>query len=178
MFNIVKTYYLFTQYVNNVRNNFHRIWENGIIEGRLVLEEGEEFGDSELWVLREPITYFDAEYGSITVLPGMRTDGASIPKFLWAITGPPLRDSRTARPAVVHDLLYYLSDKTRFSRLDSDIIFARALNSRGVSKVKVLSYYIGVRLGGWVGWNRYKNQEDSRQVAFQETALTWFKDYV
>ena len=116
----------------------------------------------DVWALAGPIYYSDAEYGTLTAHAGVPTDGASIPRFLWPIVGPPLRDARTARPAVLHDLLYYLSNAVALSRRDADIIFARGLLANDVPLIKVVIYYAGVRLGGWRGWRFHQ-----REIAFQ-----------
>ena len=115
-----------------------------------------------VWLLDDTVCYADPEYGDISALPGTPTDGASIPRLLWGLAGPPLRDARVAGPSGIHDLLYYLAGMTQFSRRDADIIFARALRANGVSFLKVLAYYLGVRAGGWLGWRAHR-----RDPAFQ-----------
>lgn len=108
-----------------------------------------------VWILTEDVYYTDHEYGTIGARAGTPSDGASIPRVLWPLIGPPLRDWAVAGPAAIHDLLYYLAGQTRFSRADADLIFARGLMANGLPTWKVLAYYAGVRLGGWIGWRRY-----------------------
>ena len=124
-----------------------------------------------VWVLIDDLHYTDAEYGSLGARAGLPTDGASIPRLLWPITGPPLRDWRVAGPAAIHDLHYYLAGRTRFSRKDADIIFARGLIANGLPTWQALTYYIGVRLGGWIGWRRAE-----RETEFQARAKQWLID--
>ena len=116
----------------------------------------------EVWVLDAPLRYSDSQLGEITALPGYPTDGASIPRWLWPLAGPPLRDQRTARAAVIHDLLYDTAGLHALSRKAVDTLFARALLAAGVHPIKAALYYTGVRLGGWIGWRRAERNPAQR----------------
>ena len=145
-----------------------RIREPAILSGRLGFYATTS---PRMWATTDPMTYEDDEYGRITARAGLMIDGVSIPRIAWTLAGPPLADAETAGPAVIHDLLYYLADRTRFTRKDADIIFARALFAEGVWWPKVWVYYIAVRLGGWIGWRRAK-----RETEFQARAKEWLID--
>lgn len=108
------------------------------------------------WVILEPLTWRDPLHGAITVLPGARTDGASIPRLLWTLAGAPLRDNRVTPAAIIHDQLYATCGLNgQLSRKSCDAIFYRALLAAGCPKHRACLYWSGVRTGGWLGWNRY-----------------------
>ena len=113
-----------------------------------------------LWKLAMPLVYRDALHGDITVYPGAITDGASVPRPLWSIVGSPLRDTRVVKAAAIHDQLYKTLG-AGLTRKQCDQVFCRALRDEGVSWVKAATYYIGVRIGGWIGWRRYARDHDA-----------------
>ncbi|MEE8251015.1 MAG: DUF1353 domain-containing protein [Gemmatimonadales bacterium] len=106
----------------------------------------------------------------IVIPAGFIYDGASIPRFVWTLTG--LRPDGLHRAgALVHDWIYrhkgklpasshqYL-DKNgqwrnvigQWSRKDADRMFARLMREFGVSKFRRRMAYRGVRLFGWMSW--------------------------
>ena len=121
-----------------------------------------------LWKLAMPLIYRDREHGDITAYPGAITDGASIPRPLWSIVGCPLADSRVAKCAGTHDPLYKALG-AGLTRKQCDQVFYRSLRDEGVSWVKAATYYIGVRIGGWVGWQVYAH--DPEEVMWQQTLI-------
>lgn len=124
-------------------------------------------GFSHLWRLTDPLVYRDAEVGTLSVQPGAVTDGASIPRLLWTLLGPPMRDSRVLRAAAIHDQLYRsLGIGGHLQRAACDEIFRCALLAAGVPAHKAWLYWAGVRLGGWLGWSLYgRNPEKARAEA-------------
>jgi hypothetical protein len=113
-------------------------------------------GEKRRWELTERLIYSDPVEGVIRIAPGASTDGASIPRLLWTLVGAPLADTRVCPAAVVHDQLYCtLGLGGRLTRARADALFYRALRANGVSRLKACLYYLGVRLGGWVGWGNY-----------------------
>jgi hypothetical protein len=119
-------------------------------------------GQPHRWELEEPLAYRDSVHGAIVVLPGARTDGASVPRLLWTLVGSPMRDSRVLRAAVVHDQLYCtFGGAGALTRTQCDALFYRALRAAGVGWLKARAYYLGVRAGGWVGWRRYAQDPSS-----------------
>lgn len=119
-----------------------------------------------VWVTLEPLTWDDPLHGAITVHAGARTDGASIPRALWTLVGPPMRDSRVTSAAIIHDQLYATCGICgRLKRADCDDVFYRALRAAGCPKHRAWLYWLGVRLGGWIGWRRYA--KDQEALAYQ-----------
>jgi hypothetical protein len=90
------------------------------------------------------------------------TDFASVPRFFHRIL--PQR-GRYSPAAVAHDWLYWSG---RLSRKQADKVLydlARRLKVRWIDRQLL---YWGVRLGGWVAWNAYREQQkrvDCEKVA-------------
>ena len=86
-----------------------------------------------------------------TVPSGTVTDYSSIPQpFAWL-----MRWSRVDIAGVVHDYLYQTG---LLSRKEADHIWrqvARAGQTRA-NAVQAWLGYAGLRIGGWVTWNRYR----------------------
>lgn len=119
----------------------------------------------DLWQLLAPLTWEDTEFGRFDVPTGTMTDLASIPRLLRRHRSfDPQGPSR--RPAVGHDLAYAtgkLGERT-LTRAEADRFLYVALLSEGVSKALAWSFYAGVRVGGWVPWNRYRAAEALRST--------------
>ncbi|MCK4500462.1 DUF1353 domain-containing protein, partial [Candidatus Babeliales bacterium] len=84
---------------------------------------------------------------------GMETDYGSIPKVLHSVISP------TGKPTygfVIHDELY---KKGKYSRSTSDKILDEAMEVLGVGWFKRKTIMAGLKLGGWVTWNRYRNKD-------------------
>jgi hypothetical protein len=97
----------------------------------------------------------------IKVLPGLWTDGASIPKPLWCFIGSPLT-GRYVRAAIVHDALY---SAQIISRKECDYILLELMEQDKVPKWKRLAMFYAVRLFGWTHWNkRSKNDKKKEKV--------------
>lgn len=90
--------------------------------------------------------------GWVTRIPaGFVTDGASVPRVLWNIL-PPF--GAYSRSALLHDWLYFSGE---CSRAEADRRFMESMEREGVSLWKRWVMYSGVRMGGWVAWNRYRS---------------------
>ncbi len=88
-----------------------------------------------------------------TVPAGFLCDGASIPRRMWAWIGHPL-SGRFVRAATLHDWGYRFPNGE--TRAEIDTRFRRGLDVDGVSGLRRLAMYLGVRAGGWIAWNRYR----------------------
>jgi len=100
--------------------------------------------------------YFNATVGGmwdvvVHVSPGFRTDGASIPRFLWRVFGSPY-DPDIFAAAIAHDALYR---GEVVPRNDADEALLRMMAESGVSKRKRRLVWLGVRLFGWLTWLRH-----------------------
>jgi hypothetical protein len=108
--------------------------------------------DWRLWILEQPLCYEVGEEGSgrtITAPTGFRTDGASVPRFLWAVL--PTWGSYS-RAAVIHDYLLdcLASGKPHPeapTRADADHVFREAMIVCGVPPLLRGLLSFGVWLG-------------------------------
>lgn len=105
----------------------------------------------------------------IFIKAGFKYDGASVPRFVWSITG--IRpDGLIRAAALIHDWIYVyegdlpagsyqilVDDKWvnldgKWTRKNADRIFARIMREAGVKKIRRRAAYRAVRLGGWIAW--------------------------
>ena len=84
----------------------------------------------------------------VHVKPGFKTDGASIPRFLWRVFGSPY-DPDIFPAAIGHDALYR---GEIVPRKDADRAFLRMMEKSGVPEKKRRLIYRGVRWFGWITW--------------------------
>ena len=99
--------------------------------------------------------YFPATVGgwdvTVHVMPGFRTDGASIPRLLWPLFGSPY-DPDIIADAIAHDALYR---GEIVPRKDADRIFSDMMEKSGIKRWKRRRIWLGVRLFGWITWLRH-----------------------
>lgn len=92
----------------------------------------------------------------ITVPRGFEWDGASVPRFLWSLSG--IRpDGLQRAAALVHDYLYRYSGSvegsyTTFTRKGADVLFRDMIREAGGSWWMAWKAYRAVRLFGWMAW--------------------------
>jgi len=106
-------------------------------------------------LLRAFIVYITS-YDTIIIPEGFWTDFASIPQLFQNIL--PVLDKHL-RAAVLHDYMYYkqsLNGK-KITRKQADKIFDIGMKTCGVGWLKRNTIYYAVRSGGWITWNKYKN---------------------
>ena len=84
----------------------------------------------------------------VHVKPGFRTDGASIPRWLWRVFGSPY-DPDIFPAAIAHDALYR---GEVVERKDADAAFLRMMEESGVPEKKRRLVWRGVRWFGWITW--------------------------
>lgn len=80
------------------------------------------------------------------------TDGASIPRFLWPIIGPPMRGGYLV-PAIVHDYLCVIA-ATYQQRVMADGVFFALLHRYHVPAWKRCAMYLGVRFYARLFWRQ------------------------
>lgn len=121
----------------------------------------EEIAGQERWMLLEPFAYC-TQAGRVILAPaGMVTDFASVPRALWAIYSP--FDHGYRRAAVIHDLLYAFAeqfsgdDNGHISRGYADGVLLEAMEASGFRASGRRTVWMGVRVGGWVPWRRYRS---------------------
>ena len=107
-----------------------------------------------LWQLLSPLVWEVTANGCcvyIRVPEGFVSDLASFPWFLrWYY--PP--DGPWAPAAVVHDWLYYMGVDRRLA----DVLFLLRMEQDGVWWVRILIFYAGLRLFGWLAYRRHRNR--------------------
>lgn len=94
--------------------------------------------------------YKDFTLEGVTVPEGYRSDGASVPRYLWFIMP---RDGLHRAAALIHDYLYEVEGHEGISRKRSDRLFLDSMLWYGVSRWRAHLAYCSVRLFGWIWWN-------------------------
>ncbi len=74
----------------------------GRFVGQARLETVDEDGEDEMFILMEDLSYVDRHGRRWTAKNGLKTNGASIPQFLWSVMGSPMTGAYR-RAAFVHD---------------------------------------------------------------------------
>jgi len=87
---------------------------------------------------------------------GYECDGASIPRFLWSVTGSPY-DPLNIEAAFIHDALYLTH---AFTREVADEIAFQIWMQSGLPKWKARNRWAAVRSFGYFSW---KNTEKDKQ---------------
>lgn len=105
--------------------------------------------------LTDPLIWDDGET-RIEVPRFFATDLASIPRPMRGVLET---NGRSAKPAVVHDFLYRTGQMTRKA---ADQLFLTMLIAEGVISIGRGLYYLGVRAGGWLPFNRYRRKEKGK----------------
>jgi len=106
--------------------------------------------ESELWeVVRDWTATVDGDVH--TVPAGFRTDGASIPRFLWRICGHPMA-TRRFPAAVIHDWLYETLPDLSVSREYADGQYRAALVALGFPAWAARLEWLALRLFGGAAW--------------------------
>ena len=111
--------------------------------------------------LLEDITYHVGGPNSpdkIVIPAGFVSDGGSVPRFLWMFIDP---WGAAAKAFWLHDHMYNTQER---SRLVSDAILMEAMEVLGVNWLKRKLIYRGVRIGGWVAWNKHKRENEERAI--------------
>ncbi|MGE3705688.1 MAG: DUF1353 domain-containing protein, partial [Vicinamibacterales bacterium] len=85
---------------------------------------------------------------------GFTTDWASIPWLARLLLSP--TDPHYLRAAGTHDFLYA---RGGIARVVADAIFVDAMRALGCPMWKRVLLYLGVRLGGWWVWRKYRRAE-------------------
>lgn len=81
-------------------------------------------------------------------------DGGSIPPPLWSLLRIHPTDPRFFRSFILHDFCYMVG--YRNSRLICDCLLLAGAEADGAGRIAREAVYRGVRLGGWVAWERYR----------------------
>lgn len=93
----------------------------------------------------------------LTVPMGFRTDGASIPRFLWRICGHPMEAPRLYL-AIIHDWLYS-GGVPSVSRAYADAVFRDGLLIFGISRFRAYVEWVALRVCGGTHWQGKTRKE-------------------
>ena len=85
-----------------------------------------------------------------TVPKGFRSDGASVPEFLWSTVTPPI-DPRTLRASIAHDFIYR-THPAGWTKKMADEEFRHLLERCKVPAKRAYFAYLGVKLFGGPSW--------------------------
>jgi Protein of unknown function (DUF1353) len=125
-------------------------------------------GKTEVWELTTPLRFHLGDATGIEVVDvpvGFRTDGASVPRIFWNLYPP---WGPYGKPAGVHDYLYQkrlitqpasLTARRYVERAEADSILRDAMQVVGIGWWTRHVIYVGVRAGGWVTWDKYREAE-------------------
>lgn len=113
--------------------------------------------DGKVWDLLADFTVISNELGLITVYAGEPTDFNSIPLGLREILPP----DEYGEAAVLHDHVYKTGAVRGepVTRAQADRLHREFLIYRHAPGWKVHAMFIGLRLGGWKAWGRYRRRE-------------------
>lgn len=122
-----------------------------------------------IMILSLPITFIDKNGEHWPVPAGAHIDGASIPRFLWSITGAPY-SGRYRKASVIHD--WYCSIRTRTSDA-THTMFYEAMLVSGVSRNKAGIMYAAVRYAGpkWTDMDIANNNLASKDRFSQHKSI-------
>lgn len=110
--------------------------------------------DDGLYKLTAPLVYYSDILAKEIESPEDReTDFASVPRvpIVYWFYG-----NRAHHESAIHDELYRSGIVTRRT---ADRIFLEAMKSRGKGLFVRWGMYLGVRLGGWIAWRKYRAAE-------------------
>jgi hypothetical protein len=118
----------------------------------LVEEAGHDLSKRAVWELQRPLWYRSAEFGSIVVPPGFRTNYASVPRLpvvFW------LAGERVHKEAALHDWLYTTHETTR--EVADDVFLEALLLNPLVPEGLAQSMHRAVRWFGQGSWEDTTN---------------------
>jgi len=112
------------------------------------------------WLDREPVEWVDEDGGEHATPRNIVTDGFSVPKVVWGILK--WLDSRI--PGFVHDPAYWLqycskalADYNIYAGVCS-LAVGKKWHRRFLIRRAARIIWAGLKVGGWLAWNRYKAQ--------------------
>jgi len=107
-------------------------------------------GKEKKWEVVQEISLIYSGY-KLTIHPGYKTDGASIPRIVWDSIGHPM-STHFITAALFHDILY---DSEAMPREWTDEMFGRVLLESGVGKVREWLMEISVKMFGGCTWKKH-----------------------
>lgn len=91
---------------------------------------------------------------TIHVSKGFVYDGASVPQWLWSVSG--MRpDGLIRAAALIHDFIYRCTGwDGLYTRKEADVLFRHIIREAGGSWWTAARAYRAVRLFGWIPWKK------------------------
>lgn len=111
------------------------------------------------WWLTDDLTYTHPTFGEIVVPEGTETDLDSVPRLPFAYW---LTKNASVTAAIIHDWLYQqgkIGDRP-ITRGDADGIMLDIMEDEGVSWWQRRMIWFGLRIGGWLAWNKHRAKDD------------------
>lgn len=107
--------------------------------------------DPQLWINLTSIP-FKVNGIDYSIRPGFITNLGSVPKLLRHIVDP--ADESTLA-FIIHDYLYSIT-VSEVTRKDADLVLRNVAIACHQSKFEAYAAWIGVRVGGWANFNKFK----------------------
>jgi len=117
------------------------------------------FGD---YQLEQDLIYVDNK-GERWVTPaGFIGDLSSIP----ALLRPFIPKTILGKAPWLHDFIYQFQPRGSSSshRKQADSLYHDGAIDEGMSKVTAKALYLGLRVGGWMVWNKYKKEASKKRI--------------
>ena len=116
--------------------------------------------------LLEPLTYTTKDGWRITAPENLITDYASIPRAVQVFIPP---RGVFNRPAIIHDFLYRYAPGDPATGQPctqgrADAILREACENCDDRFTQRWTIWLGLRLGGWVAWRRYRREQEMEGV--------------
>ena len=128
-----------------------------MFSGKTILERI----DSKTYQLNSTLSY-ENDSVKVTIKPGLKTDGASIPKLFWSIIGCPLM-GKYVGSALIHDGLY---GSHKLTQKQSDQLFLEMMEHNRVKWFRRGLMYMAVRIGGRFAYNSKSEEEVAEMSKF------------
>lgn len=140
-------------------------WITGKIPDIKPIDPALSANSDEIYELQERVELQINSRYSVYVLPGLKYDLNSLPSWSTGLLGRP-DDPRTIAPATIHDdgyehhairvrdLIVPQSIQVQIKQKDIDRIYLHALKLNGVPTWNARTRYYGLKVGGWVAWDR------------------------
>lgn len=109
--------------------------------------------DGRRFTLSRPFRVVLPQYKyDFTVPAGFVTDFNSVPRGLWNFFAP----WECVAAGVTHDWLY--QHPAGLWRAQVDLVHCHIMEACGESTAKARAAWLGIRLGGWIPWRKYRKQ--------------------
>lgn len=130
--------------------------------------------------LEADLAFVDGRGRVFHVAPGFVSDGASVPRPLWALF--PAFGAVYEPAAWLHDYAYQCAEVLEttlgagtLERVEADALLYEASRALGFNPIGAWLLWLGVRIGGWRPWNRYRRAAAIASVRALQMAIAHAK---